>query len=138
MDKEKIDAIAAMKAAGKSMTEVSNALGIPRSSVSYYFCHNQKERALVRYHKRAERISKYKEERPCTDCGGFYKYWQMQFDHLRDKEFAIGKMFGMKWERILAEIEKCELVCANCHSTRTHMRRLTESTTPDSPESTIK
>jgi hypothetical protein len=35
----------------------------------------------------------------------------------------VGRMFqGASRARIKAEIENCDLVCANCHSTRTHRR----------------
>lgn len=59
---------------------------------------------------------------PCTDCGIKYPPYVMQFDHLRDKEFQIGNSFTFSLERVLAEIEKCEVVCANCHAERTHQR----------------
>ena len=51
-------------------------------------------------------------------------YWIMQFDHQRDKSFNISQ-FGsttLRLEDIKKEIEKCEVVCANCHANRTHMR----------------
>jgi hypothetical protein len=48
----------------------------------------------------------------------------LEFDHLRDKEFGIGAGLVQKgWETILAEIEKCEVVCANCHRRRTAQRQ---------------
>lgn len=60
----------------------------------------------------------------CTDCGISYPPHMLDFDHLVDKKFNIsGK--GVKdngMEAILAEIEKCEIVCANCHRHRTYMR----------------
>lgn len=48
----------------------------------------------------------------------------MDFDHLDDKEFEISKAISrnINLQRILAEIEKCDLICANCHRARTYLR----------------
>lgn len=60
---------------------------------------------------------------PCKDCENKYPTCCMDFDHIRGKkEFNIStgvcqKRFGLK--KILKEINKCELVCANCHRIRT-------------------
>ena len=62
---------------------------------------------------------------PCTDCGGRFHPWAMQFDHVgTDKTAGISRMVtqGMSLKRIKAEIAKCELVCANCHAVRTYTR----------------
>lgn len=38
------------------------------------------------------------------------------FHHLRDKKFTIGnKLIDFKWKEILLEVDKCILLCANCH-----------------------
>lgn len=61
----------------------------------------------------------------CTDCGGTFPPVAMDFDHIGDdKTAAITKMVhdGLSLARIAAEIEKCELVCANCHRIRTAAR----------------
>jgi hypothetical protein len=48
----------------------------------------------------------------------------LEFDHLRDKSFNIGsKLVHCSWEKVLAEIAKCEVVCANCHRRRTSARK---------------
>lgn len=62
---------------------------------------------------------------PCTDCKTSYPYWIMQFDHLYDKKFSIAnwRNRGYTIDKILNEIKKCEVVCANCHADRTHRRR---------------
>lgn len=64
-------------------------------------------------------------DKPCTDCGKSYPHYVMDFDHLRDKEFGLSTTLNYNWgrERVLSEIAKCELVCANCHRERTHQRQ---------------
>jgi hypothetical protein len=49
----------------------------------------------------------------------------MDFDHLDSniKIDTIGNLRSCSRKRILAEVAKCELVCANCHRTRTHKRK---------------
>ena len=61
----------------------------------------------------------------CVDCGYNEHPAAFEFDHLKDKAYAISNMLNncYKWETILQEVEKCELVCANCHRVRTHNRR---------------
>lgn len=73
----------------------------------------------------SDRIAAFKKGRPCCDCGGVFPTECLDFDHLRDKKFCVGNGgCGRPWESTLAEIEKCEIVCANCHRTRTKNRRL--------------
>jgi hypothetical protein len=60
---------------------------------------------------------------PCVDCGEADPV-VLEFDHRRDKLFSIGmELSQRKWQSILAEIEKCDVVCANCHRRRTALRR---------------
>lgn len=62
---------------------------------------------------------------PCADCGVQYDPWIMQFDHLPqyEKEFNISAATTHSLKRLMAEIAKCEVVCANCHVNRTYQRR---------------
>jgi len=59
----------------------------------------------------------------CIDCGESNPV-VLEFDHLRDKEYNISMMVakGYVWEKILKEIDKCEIVCSNCHKIRTAKR----------------
>jgi len=45
----------------------------------------------------------------------------MDFDHREgeNKMFSIGSENHKSWPVVLAEIAKCDLVCANCHRLRT-------------------
>lgn len=63
--------------------------------------------------------------KPCADCSGSFHPVAMGFDHLRDKSFDVSHMVSGAFskKRILIEIAKCELVCANCHAIRTFNRR---------------
>ena len=60
---------------------------------------------------------------PCVACGEADPV-VLEFDHLGDKSFNIGRSpADRNWASILAEIEKCEVVCANCHRRRKALRR---------------
>ena len=55
----------------------------------------------------------------CLDCNETYPPQVMHFHHVRgDKSFNIGSGAGKSKMKILAEIDKCELLCANCHIMR--------------------
>ena len=91
--------------------------------------HANKERyfqlARDRDRRLDELINSYKAQ-PCADCGESYPPYVMDFDHGdgADKEEKISTMRRrrMAFAKIIAEIEKCEVVCANCHRERTNRR----------------
>jgi hypothetical protein len=82
----------------------------------------KQQKALDHYRKRSIWIDSIKESRPCADCGGFFLACQMDFDHLADKFRNIAAMRSYSEKRILEEIAKCDIVCANCHRLRTWHR----------------
>lgn len=62
---------------------------------------------------------------PCLDCGITYPPYVMQFDHRPGvkKVANVPSMRCYNWNKVIEEIAKCDLVCANCHAERTHLRR---------------
>ena len=68
-------------------------------------------------------IRNYKESHACQDCQKNYPYYVMDFDHLEDKSFSINKIQSHSISKIQSEIEKCEVLCANCHRVRTKNRK---------------
>lgn len=78
---------------------------------------------LKQYNKRKEERREWWDEvknHPCQDCGGKFHPSAMEFHHVNgDKEFTPSRgIYTMRKERILKEIEKCILICANCHRVR--------------------
>jgi hypothetical protein len=72
--------------------------------------------------ERAARLIEFFASHPCTDCGESDPL-VLEFDHQRDKSFNISKgVRDRPWAAVLAEISKCEVVCANCHRRRTALR----------------
>ena len=91
------------------------------------------EKQRVRKTSRAEKFKEYinhlKESTACQDCGNFYKAYVMDLDHRdpKQKSFSVSKHNGSKsWDTLLAEITKCDIVCANCHRERTYGGRSIE------------
>ena len=86
----------------------------------------EKEKVVLQKQQYKKRLAEIKEASGCVDCG-IKNHIVLDFDHLRDKKYNISKMVrdGFPWKVIKKEIEKCEVVCANCHRIRTY-NRLTE------------
>jgi len=61
----------------------------------------------------------------CADCGYREYAESLQFDHLPEfeKSFCVAEKWDGRLEILLAELDKCEVVCANCHHHRTAVRR---------------
>ncbi len=72
-----------------------------------------------------EYLWKLLNESPCVDCG-LIDPVVMEFDHRPDEQklYNIGAMVGNTYSQatLLAEIAKCDIVCANCHRHRTNSR----------------
>lgn len=54
----------------------------------------------------------------CVRCGYCKSLRALQFHH-RDpeqKDFAISRPNPRSWEKVKVELDKCDLLCANCHS----------------------
>lgn len=73
-----------------------------------------------------EFILHQKSDKPCLDCGLTYEPYQMQFDHRDEstKIIMLSQACNRRWndDRILSEINKCDLVCVGCHRDRTQSR----------------
>lgn len=82
------------------------------------------ERQRQRRNMIARYLEQYKiDHSTCADCGLDYPPHILDFDHLRDKVSDISKMKrSHSLEDVQAEIEKCEVVCSNCHRHRTWLR----------------
>lgn len=74
-------------------------------------------------HQKNKEVFAALKAKPCADCGLRYPPYVMDFDHVRGKkDKCVSKMRVTNLDRILKEIAKCDLVCANCHRERTQKR----------------
>ena len=88
-----------------------------------------RERLVALAKKRQQRLLEWhrqlKSTTPCADCGGYFHFAAMAWDHLpgTDKVAEVSTLLRKGSSRKLRdEIAKCELVCANCHALRSYSR----------------
>ena len=95
-----------------------------RANKQAYLDRNQKQRRKVRI-----KLFERKKDMPCTDCGGIFHPFIMEFDHIdpSTKTFSVSRAGCRSEKRINEEIAKCEPVCANCHKMRTFRRKQQDS-----------
>ena len=66
-------------------------------------------------------LAKYKMESGCIDCGYKGHHSALDFDHITGRK-DINVCFTKSISQAKKEIEKCEVVCSNCHRIRTYNR----------------
>ena len=89
-----------------------------------------REKRLTKVYERKAAIHEYiqdiKNQLYCADCGERHPA-VLQFHHLNseDKAFSIGKAVnrGFSLDRIKKEMQKCVVLCANCHAIRHYNMR---------------
>lgn len=98
-------------------------------NAAYHRRNKRRINALVRERNKrvwgnnTRQLYAYLTRHPCVDCGETDPV-VLEFDHLRDKTRSIASLLrGWRWETVLAEIAKCDVVCANCHRRRTFKRQ---------------
>ncbi len=94
----------------------------------HYLLNREKyiEKASKRRIGLKKKLKEYKKTLSCMDCGYNSCVEALDFDHTVPKFRNVSQMAinGFSWESILKEIEKCDVVCANCHRSRTYNRRI--------------
>lgn len=97
------------------------------------------QRALEKYRENRRRvavgvnyISKYLREHPCIDCG-VSDPDILEFDHVtgvKDGNVTSMAYSGVSDLVLQAEVEKCQIRCANCHSKRHAIERRNDISRP--------
>jgi hypothetical protein len=73
---------------------------------------------------RKDFINKIKMDKGCSKCGYKNHAAALDFNHVHgDKKFNISQDSKVAMDKLLAEIEKCEILCANCHRIHTFENR---------------
>jgi hypothetical protein len=85
-----------------------------------YYVEKAQKRAIATKLLHREKLLAYLSFHPCVDCGET-DFVCLEFDHVcGEKQGNIAEMFGdYAWEKIEAEIAKCDVRCANCHRRKT-------------------
>lgn len=95
-------------------------------SKEHYQNNRSNHLAKVKKYKNKVRefIRDFKTINPCTDCRNYFHFSMMDFDHLEfeSKKFNIANTEHHSFPQIMQELQKCELVCSNCHRFRTWER----------------
>lgn len=76
----------------------------------YFNKNDKREKDINNY------IQEYKKTKHCEKCGE-NRYYILQFHHLKDKKADISMLYRKGWsfDKIKKEIEKCIILCSNCH-----------------------
>ena len=59
----------------------------------------------------------------CAECGATTS---LEFDHIvrEGKKFSITRLWNRRWGIIKPELDKCQLLCHDCHLEKTRLERI--------------
>ena len=84
----------------------------------------RKQREMERYYDKKDDIDSFR--KPCVHCG-IDKPYLIEFHHRdpEEKEFVIAHWRKKSKESLIAELEKCDPLCRNCHEEFHYLHRTT-------------
>jgi len=68
-------------------------------------------KAVAKRRRRLKELAVEKKGGKCTFCGYNRYLGALDFHHLEGKDFGLTR----SWAKVAKELEKCVLVCSNCH-----------------------
>ena len=108
--------------------ETAKEFGISRTTVIKYVDNKRVE--LTKEKKREKNYNRVKSFRQktkekaieykggkCEKCGYDKCCWAFEFHHIdsNEKDFGISSYSTLAWSKIKKELDKCIMLCANCH-----------------------
>ena len=72
------------------------------------------DRNIRRKNEAREYVINFKKNGKCGRCPE-HRWWVLDFHHTNNKKDYITRLFSYGIDTVKREIEKCELLCANCH-----------------------
>jgi 5-methylcytosine-specific restriction endonuclease McrA len=90
----------------------------------YYKEHREDQIMRMREHRKRRRLEHIKYlGGKCVKCGITER---LEFDHINkeSKEFSIGSRVAMKTNKLKEELDKCQLLCYDCHLEKTLSERI--------------
>jgi len=87
----------------------------PRIKIYKDYKESKKAQKKRVYQRNTDFILEFKREKCCSSCGYKEHPEILQFHHTRDKLENISQLKKKSLDRIKKEIEKCILLCPNCH-----------------------
>ena len=72
-------------------------------------------RLQEKFTRRKAQLSEIKRRSGCIICKQEFEPVALDFHHVRDKKFGISGNCVKKWSVIIEEINKCIIICSNCH-----------------------
>ena len=83
-----------------------------RKNKKYYY-----DKAKERQQQLHKQLVEYKKTLSCSRCGYSEHHSALDFHHISKKDIDICRaaQHGWSWERIMKEVSKCIVLCANCH-----------------------
>lgn len=76
-----------------------------------------KKQSYIRYTSNKQKAVEYKGGK-CLDCGGIFPNYVYDFHHLDPNEKDHSWSLGCSWRKVKEELDKCVMLCANCHRVR--------------------
>ena len=119
---------------GKTYDEIKEQLGCSKGTIAYHCGEGQKLKTKEANDRRRERnrqwLEDLKSRLKCEKCKES-RYWLLDFHHLdpNEKEASIAYLLRSSTkQKVQQEMEKCIVLCSNCHRDLHHQERINSPT----------